>query len=98
MIRADKCEHVWAEVINVRGESMTRTVAALRSAGFDVDARVLELVSTDAGAWEDYNRATFLAHAHVYAGTPGKLRYLTYTNAKNWPWWKSVEHRGAVLL
>src|SRR5436309_5014313 len=32
-IRAEKCEHIWAEIINVRSESMTRTVAALRAAG-----------------------------------------------------------------
>ena len=40
-IRAEKCEHVWAEVINVRGESMTRTVAALRVGGFEPDAQEL---------------------------------------------------------
>ena len=32
-ICAEKCEHVWAEVINVRGDSMTRTIAALRAGG-----------------------------------------------------------------
>ena len=64
-IRADRCEHVWAEVINVRGESFTRTQAALRVAGFDREAARLELVSTDKSEWEAYARRTFLAHAGV---------------------------------
>ena len=30
-IRPDQCEHVWAEVLNVRGESMTQTLASLEN-------------------------------------------------------------------
>src|SRR5690606_29167389 len=97
-IRADKCEHVWAEVINVRGESMVRTVTALKDAGFHREAELLTHVSTDSSAWEAYNRATFLAHANVHARTPGKLRFLTYPKKATADWWAAHVPRGAVLL
>lgn len=97
-IRSDKCEHVWAEVINVRGESMTRTVTALRAGGFDREADLLTHVSTDTAAWEAYNRATFLGHAAAYENTPGKLRFLTYVNKHTSDWWTPQVPRGAVLL
>lgn len=97
-IRAEKCEHVWAEVINVRGESMTRTTRALVAAGFHEEATKLTLVSLDAKAWEIYNRATFEAHAEVYNEFVGKLRYLVYVNPKNIDYWRTQVSRGAVLL
>lgn len=102
-IRADRCEHVWAEVINVRGESMTRTVAALEAGGCHAQARELNRVSTDVAAWEDYARATFEAHASIYAGQRGpdgghKLRFLQYVTAKSKAWWTAQRDRGAVLL
>lgn len=97
-IRADRCEHVWAEVINVRGESMVRTFDALVAGGRAAEAELLRTVSTDAGEWERYNRATFLAHASVYDGTPGKLRFLTYTTKSSTEWWQAQAGRGAVLL
>src|SRR5262249_13717509 len=46
-IRAQKCEHVWAEVINARGESMKRTVAALREGGYGSLAAELDRISHD---------------------------------------------------
>lgn len=102
-IRAYRCEHVWAEVINVRGESMTRTVAALMDGHFDAHARELERVSTDKAAWEHYARATFEAHAEVYAGQHGpdglpKLRFLQYVTATSKSWWAAQKGRGAILL
>ena len=33
-IRVDRCEHVWAEVINLRGDSFTATCEALENDGF----------------------------------------------------------------
>lgn len=95
-LRADRCEHIWAEVINVRGESMVQTVAALRAAGYEAEATALHRVSTDKDAWEDYSIATFLAHAPLYA--PGKLRFLQYVNAGNRGWWERYREQGAVLL
>jgi DNA repair photolyase len=97
-IRADRCEHVWAEVINVRGESMTRTVTALKKAGFQNEAAWVTEVSGDAQKWENYNRATFLAHANVYRNYPGKLRFLTYPTKSTTSWWQGQISLGAVLL
>lgn len=96
-IRAERCEHVWGEVINVRGDSMTRTVAALREAGARNHAASLEHVSTDKVAWEAYARATF--EGHVAAGyAPWQLRFLQYITASSKPWWQAREADGAVLL
>ncbi len=95
-IRAGQCENVWAEVINVRGESMHRTVAALQTGGFDDEARMVEEVSTETRKWEDYSRQTFLAHVPYYP--PGKLRYMQYVNRATREWWKAREHFGAIVL
>jgi DNA repair photolyase len=95
-IRADLCEHVWAEVMNIRGESFTRTIQALTAAGFTDEATGLEAVGRDKVAWEDYSRATFEAHAAALP--PGKLRFLQYVTAASKPWWASNVNRGAVLL
>jgi len=53
-IRADKCEHIWAEPINVRGPSLTRTVAALKKANLSIEA---ERMSAVCGSFERYCRA-----------------------------------------
>ena len=95
-IRAEKCEHVWAEVINVRGESMTRTVAALRAGGFEFEAQELLHVATNKSAWEYYARKTFLAHAPLYR--PGKLRFLQYVTVGSRAWWATREKIGAISL
>jgi DNA repair photolyase len=97
-IRADKCEHVWAEVINVRGDSMVRTCSALGTAGHNQLATLLSDVSMDPVNWEAYNRATFLAHTKALAQWPGKLRFLTYTTKDSHPWWAERVNLGAVLL
>ena len=97
-LQTERCEHVWAEVINVRGESMIRTCAALREAGFSEEANRLERVSTDKIAWEDYARQTFEAHAKIYKNQPGKLRFLQYVNKASRPYWEARETDGAVLL
>ena len=97
-LRYKQCEHVWAEVINLRGESFKRTLAALIAAGFNRDAVRLEQVMRDSNAWEEYNRNTFLAHAFQCEGMVGKLRYLTYVTPKTRGWWEKHIARGAVLL
>jgi len=94
-LQYDKMEHVWAEVINLRGESFTRTVAALRGAGFGPWADDLVRVSKDKDAWEEYARATFLAH-RKWAG--GRLRFLQYVDENNIGWWSHYADSGAVLL
>lgn len=95
-IRGDRCEHVWGEIINVRGESMVRTINALRSGGFDEEASALAAVSTDKAAWEEYARATFEAHAPLYK--PGQLRFLQYVTKDSRAWWAAQQARGAILL
>lgn len=97
-LRTEKCEHVWAEVINVRGESMRRTYDALSLAGHGRLAAELLHVTEDKDAWENYNRATFTAHAGVHLNQPGKLRFLTYVNNATRLWWAEHAHLGAVLL
>jgi DNA repair photolyase len=97
-IRVDRCEHVWAEVINVRGESMKATSAALRAAGFVSEADELESVSgaENSEAWENYARETFIAHtANV---PPEKLRFLQYLDKNHIDWWKNQRAKGAVLI
>jgi len=97
-IRVDRCEHVWAEPINVRGDSLVRTLAALKSAGLDEDAgRLAEVSGAGCGkAWEEYSRQTFLAHTRYIP--PEKLRFLQYINGKTADWWSGQRKYGAVLL
>lgn len=95
-IRADRCEHVWAEPINVRGDSFERTIAALEVGGYLEDATRVHAVSTSPAEWERYARDTFLAHAPLYPA--GKLRFLQYVNKRNQSWWIDQQERGAILL
>lgn len=94
-LRVERCEHVWAEVLNVRGESMTSTTQALQAAGFNDQAIALK-ATEDRARWEEYARATFLAHAPLYP--PGKLRFLQYVTKKSRSWWAQHQAHGAVLL
>jgi DNA repair photolyase len=97
-IRVAKCEHVWAEAINLRGKSLTRTVAALLGAGLHDEAERMESVSGtgNAAAWEQYSRDTFLAHTRNICAE--KLRYLQYIDEGSAGWWASQREKGAVLL
>jgi DNA repair photolyase len=102
-IRADRCEHVWGEVINARGESFTRTHAALVAAGFRDEAASFASVSKDTVAWEQYARATFEAEAQCLAGATGpdklpKLRFLQYVTKESRVWWLNRVKDGAILL
>jgi DNA repair photolyase len=102
-LRADKCEHIWGEVINARGDSFTRTYNAINEAGFTEQAVRFHEVSNNANAWEAYARATFEAHAWVYRGALGpdgkpKLRFLQYVTKATRQWWKDREPQGAILL
>lgn len=92
-LRPEAMEHVWAEVINARGESFDRTRDGLKRAGFKWEAAELERVR-GGDEWEQYARDTFVAE-QVAFGTK-KLRYLQYVNANNKAWWS--KQAGAVLL
>ena len=97
-IRVDRCEHVWGESINVRGDSLSRTLAALKAAGLEAEAERLAAVSGPGHgkAWEEYARQTFLAHTRNIP--PQKLRFLQYIDAKTAGWWAGKRGDGAVLL
>lgn len=95
-IRGDRCEHVWAEIENSRGDSMKQTISALRGAGYDFEGMALETVASDRGCWEHYARETFEAHVAVLPA--GKLRFLQYVTAASKDWWQGRAKDGAVLL
>jgi len=97
-IRVDRCETVWAEIINPRGTAMKSTVEALRDGGEQDAADRLERIigAGNRENCEEYARATFLAHAENIP--PEKLRFLQYQDKKSVEWWASQRERGAVLL
>jgi DNA repair photolyase len=107
-LRIERCEHVWAEVINLRGPSLTKTVEALRNPPesktgkrkptFPREANRLEAVSgpDSKKTWEEYARMTFEAHQkHVPAD---KLRFLQYVQKDTAGCWSCMRNSGAVLL
>lgn len=97
-IRVDRCEHVWAEVINLRGKSLVRTLAGLHQAGLEREAEALSAVMGPGNKdkSEEYARNTFLAHTrHVPAE---KLRFLQYIDDATAGWWAGQRRHGAVLL
>jgi DNA repair photolyase len=95
-IRADQCEQVWAEALNVRGQSLVRTCKGLRAAGFERESNLVEAVRRDPAAWEANARATLLALAKVIPRE--KLSFLQYVGAGQRSWWEDQRHLGAVLL
>lgn len=101
-IRADRCEHVWAEVLNARGESFTRTHKAIAGAGYAVTAEMFKQVCENKEDWEHYARETFAGHAEVYNGMTidgqPKLRFLQYITKDSKPFWQANESRGAIIL
>lgn len=90
-IRADRCEHIWAEVINVRGESFTRTHDALVAGGCLKEAAMVKTVSEDKDEWESYARETYCGHAFAMkrAGmnVSEKLKFLQYVTNSNKHFW-----------
>lgn len=95
-LRYEKMEHVWAEVINVRGESMHRTHAALADAGLYALATQVLRVSNSTSDWEAYARATF--EGHVAVVPRGRLRFLQYVTPSTAGWWRKRKTDGALLL
>lgn len=95
-LRVEKMEHCWAEIINVRGESFTRTMDQLQTAGYMKAADQLRIVSEDKNDWEKYARETFLAHTEFIQSN--KLKFLQYVTKDTQPWWSEKQAIGAVLL
>ena len=98
-LRVDKCEHVWAEVLNVRGQSKQKTLEALQKAGLPSEAERYQAVFSggdSAAKIDGYARKTFEAHTkHI---GPDKLRFLQYVTADSVDWWKGQRLKGAVLI
>ena len=57
---------------------------------------MLERVSRDPSAWENYARETFLALTRRVP--PEKLRFLQYVQPGQRRWWRAQKANGAVLL
>jgi len=95
-IQPERLEKVWCEAINVRGDSIIRTIAALKKGGHDDLARRLGHASRSKIAWEiEYNRRAFLGFKEVMGD---KLAYLTYVTPESETWWSEYAKEGAVLL
>ena len=97
-IQVERVEHVWAEVLNIRGRSMRRTPAALRAGEYMNEAKQVESVFGPGKkeVWEQYARDTFLAHTKFIP--PEKLRFLQYVKPGTQEWWAERREQGAVLL
>lgn len=101
-IRPEKCEHVWAEVINLRGDSFTATIDGLVKAGLTQATADLKAVCGEGSkpAWEQYAQDTFSALANIipHNATEPKLRFLQYVTPASVTWWEGQIHNGAVVL
>ena len=95
-IEIQQFEHVWAEVLNSRGESMNATIAALHRGGCKAEAALLEKAVRTRSAWDEYAQKTFLALTKIIP--PEKLRFLQYVKVADYPFWEKHRHNGAVLL
>jgi DNA repair photolyase len=95
-IRVEKCEHVWAEVLNARGDSFTRTLKAISDAGFEAESTLASKVFGDQDKWELYAQETFLALDKKIQ--PSKLRFMQYVNKENELFWKIQSCSGGVVI
>ena len=113
-IRAEKCEEIWAEPVNLRSGSKDKsankdeqgsfnaTLAALRKAKLTDQANRFEKVANDNKAWEDYSKKLFnalQAAAESHSKGKTKLWWLHYPRDKgDIPSWESHTEQGALLL
>ena len=101
-IEFDKCEHVWAEVLNSRGDAIQDTLDALNEAGHTQAASDLRLVFGEGSAdrWDADARNTFLALASALPrnATEPKLRFLQYIDKTTKAWWAEHINEGVLLL
>ena len=97
-IRVERCEQVWAKVINYQSASDTKTIDALRLANLNKVADMLEEFTGYEGMdkWEESARATFTAHAKNIP--PEKLRFLHHAGDDPDNWWYARIDIGAVAV
>jgi DNA repair photolyase len=94
-IRADRCEHVWAEPLNLRGNALKQTLNCLLDAKLKDEAKLLDHTFLNEYRIEKYTRDTFLAHKDVFGD---KLRFLVYPTERSRGWWSKHQGEGALLL
>jgi len=75
-----KCEHIWAEALNVRGKSLVKTRDQFKNCGLDEDAKSLDQVMGNKANWRDYSKELFLNVRNELEkrGATEKLRFLQY--------------------
>ena len=91
--KTGEAEHVWAEVINLRGKALSSTVEALRNAGKNTEADRLQFTFGCKKAQFEYAKLTHKAHLKVF-GT--KLRFLQYVTPIDLHYWQ--KQRGVISL
>jgi DNA repair photolyase len=79
-INPEKCEHIWAEPINVRGKSLVKTYNQLKQCDLEKDAEKLNAVMGNKERWRDYSKELFttLRHELEKKKVADKLRFLQY--------------------
>lgn len=94
----DRCEHIWAEVLNQRGQCMEKTAVALHEAKLlDWEARLRSVFGKgSAKRWEGYARSTFSALTAIVP--PTKLSFLQYVTENSASWWQGNSMFGAIPL
>ena len=111
-IRADKCEAIWAEPINLRTrgqsedgnekaghrDSFKATVDALEKVKLYDDAKLLETVTDDPQKWEEYCRSTFEALKEAAKGK--QLWWMQYPKEQKHihDYWDTQTNHGVLLL
>jgi DNA repair photolyase len=112
-IRAEKCEAIWAEPLNLRGlgkkdkdekglrDSYQATVEALLKNGHEAQAELLRQVDKTNEAWEVYCRHTFEAlHNELQATSKTQLWWLQYPREAGVipDYWDAKVDDGVLLL
>jgi DNA repair photolyase/energy-coupling factor transporter ATP-binding protein EcfA2 len=79
-----KCEHIWAEALNVRGKSLVKTRDQFKNCGLDEDAKSLDQVMGNKANWRDYCKELFLNVRNELEkrGASEKLRFLQYVTGE----------------
>lgn len=102
LLELKRFEHVWAEVLNTRGDSMARTIAALDQAGLSIWGDALREISGKGARtqWETYARGMFEELIKVVPARHDgpRLQFLQYACTATEAWWKARISFGAVVL
>ena len=83
-INPEKCEHIWAEPINLRGKSLVKTYDQLKQCGLEKDAEELNAVMGNKERWRSYSKELFttLRHELEKRRVADKLRFLQYVKGE----------------